>query len=417
MFIAIWRKITLTYLSLVFKNIRKFIQHKPFLFLFLVISQIVCVIVIFLVCGFVDNANRSSEVIQEAQKEFSITLIPENVNIDDDYFNIYDDGNGNYFYPNGTPISKEEMETIEKQKYPEGYYTEQNLMKNVKGKLEKFVKFLGDDYSSVSIDAKIDDTYGALDVSSKYPNGNDMLSKELLDFYSSSKKIVRLNPNSYTTESGEPVKTGDKIELGGVEYTVELAENDVVGINIPYSSLNDNFYVINLWMYTKNACSPERCEEISEKIKELFNTDNYYPPQPRILEELQNIQLAYSISAAVIIMILLNISKVYSYVLTYRKKSFAVMNICGASKAKIFLIYLIELMLTLIVTFGIALLIFQTLILQPISASYPNFLISMTAQTYLIIFGIYFVVAVLIMSLTISRFINKSAVEMERSGN
>ncbi|MDY2782430.1 MAG: hypothetical protein SOT80_03380 [Candidatus Pseudoruminococcus sp.] len=75
------------------------------------------------------------------------------------------------------------------------------------------------------------------------------------------------------------------------------------------------------------------------------------------------------------------------------------------------------LMLTLIVTFGIALLIFHTLILQPIAVSYPNFLLSMTPQTYLIIFGLYFVISILIMSLTISRFINKSAVEMERSGD
>ena len=153
-------------------------------------------------------------------------------------------------------------------------------------------------------------------------------------------------------------------------------------------------------------------------MKELFGDEKEFsPPEPRVLDEVQNIQLAYGITAAVIIMIILNISRVYSYVLTYRKKPFAIMNICGASKRKIFLIYLVELMLTLIVTFGIALLIFHTLILQPIAVSYPNFLISMTLQTYLIIFGIYFVIAVLIMSLTISRFISKSAVEMERSGD
>lgn len=61
-------------LSITFKNIKKFIQHKPFLFAFLVISQIVCVIVVFLVCGFVDNANRESKVIQEGANIFWINL-------------------------------------------------------------------------------------------------------------------------------------------------------------------------------------------------------------------------------------------------------------------------------------------------------------------------------------------------------
>lgn len=61
-------------LSVTFKNIKKFIQHKPFLFAFLVISQIVCVIVVFLVCGFVDNANRKSIVIQEGFTQFSVSI-------------------------------------------------------------------------------------------------------------------------------------------------------------------------------------------------------------------------------------------------------------------------------------------------------------------------------------------------------
>lgn len=404
-------------LSVTFKNIKKFIQHKPFLFSFLVISQIVCVIVVFLVCDFVDDANRSSKVIQEAEKEFRITLIPKNIDLDDENINIYTDGEGNYFHSDGTPISKEEMEKLDKEKYPEGYYTERNLMKNVKKNLQELIEFLGDDYASVTIDARTDDTYGASHISSIYPQNNNELSKDLLDFYNLSEKIARLSPDSYTTESGKPVKVGDKIKLGGVEYTAAIVENDIVSINVPYAALDDNFYVVNLWAYTKKECSPERCNEISEKIEKLFNTDNYSPPEPRVLEELQNIQLAYDITAAVIIMIILNISRVYSYVLTYRKKPFAVMNICGASRGKIFLIYLTELMLTLIVTFGVGLLIFHTLILQPIAVSYPNFLISMTPQTYLIIFGIYFVISILIMSLTISRFINKSAVEMERSGD
>lgn len=401
-------------LMTIFKNIEKFICHKPFLFLFLILSQVICTVVIFLICGFVDNANRSSEVIQEAQKEFSVNLVTD----DYDLMNsLYTDGEGNYFDQDGNPISEEELKNFYNQKYPDGYYSDKNYVKNIKYKIKDLVDFLGEDYGSVSILGRVDDTYGAYYFSSGYPISDRDVSKELSEFYNSSENIIRLDPNVYTNEAGEPLKIGDKINLGGVDYTVKVLQDDVANMDIPYKALQDNFYVTTVWVWLKDIPSQERCDEISEKIKSMFETDDYSSPKPRVLEELQNIQLAYGISAAAIIMILLNISRVYSYALTYRKKSFAVMNICGASKSKVFLMYLLELMLTLLATFGIGLIIFHTLVLQPVAAIYPNFLISMTPQTYLIIFGIYFVVSILVMSLTISRFISRSAVEMERSAD
>lgn len=283
--------------------------------------------------------------------------------------------------------------------------------------MEEFIKFLGDNYSGIAIFGQVDDKVASISFLSGLSKDESEISKELSDFNNSNKNIMRISTSDCESVFGKKPVVGDKVNLGGQEYTISIIDEDIAGIDIPYNSIPDNFLINTIAVYTVEPCTPKESSEISEKIKELFQTENFDPPEPRVLDEVQNIQLAYGITAAVIIMIILNISRVYSYVLTYRKKPFAIMNICGASKRKIFLIYLVELMLTLIVTFGIALLIFHTLILQPIAVSYPNFLISMTSQTYLIIFGIYFVVAVLIMSLTISRFISKSAVEMERSGD
>ena len=283
--------------------------------------------------------------------------------------------------------------------------------------MEEFIKFLGDNYSGIAIFGQVDDKVASISFLSGLSKDESEISKELSDFNNSNKNIMRISTSDCESVFGKKPVVGDKVNLGGQEYTISIIDEDIAGIDIPYNSIPDNFLINTIAVYTVEPCTPKESSEISEKIKELFQTENFDTPEPRVLDEVQNIQLAYGITAAVIIMIILNISRVYSYVLTYRKKPFAIMNICGASKRKIFLIYLVELMLTLIVTFGIALLIFHMLILQPIAVSYPNFLISMTLQTYLIIFGIYFVVAVLIMSLTISRFISKSAVEMERSGD
>lgn len=408
--------IILTGLSLVFKNIKKFIQHKPFLFAFLVISQIVCVIVVFLVCGFVDNANRESKIIQEGLNVFNVDVTNAGNGLDGYIEGWSSDAGTTYTDSNGKIYTEEEAKA-NNMKYPDGYFSDVCYFKNFKSKMAEFIEILGDNYSGFTIFGQVNDSLAAQKFSSGGSTDNSDVSEEIKNFQKSNENILRISKSDCESEFGKEPVIGDKVKLGNKEYTISIIDENVAYINIPYNTIPDDFIISYIWVYTVEPCTPKESAEISEKIKELFQTEYFDPPEPRVLDEVQNIQLAYGITAAVIIMIILNISRVYSYVLTYRKKPFAIMNICGASKRKIFLIYLVELMLTLIVTFGIALLIFHTLILQPIAVSYPNFLISMTLQTYLIIFGIYFVIAVLIMSLTISRFISKSAVEMERSGD
>lgn len=403
-------------LSVTFKNIKKFIQHKPFLFAFLVISQIVCVIVVFLVCGFVDNANRESKIIQEGLNVFNVDVTNAGNGLDGYIEGWSSDAGTTYTDSNGKIYTEEEAKA-NNMKYPDGYFSDVCYFKNFKSKMAEFIEILGDNYSGFTIFGQVNDSLAAQKFSSGGSTDNSDVSEEIKNFQKSNENILRISKSDCESEFGKEPVIGDKVKLGNKEYTISIIDENVAYINIPYNTIPDDFIISYIWVYTVEPCTPKEAAEISEKIKELFQTEYFDPPEPRVLDEVQNIQLAYGITAAVIIMIILNISRVYSYVLTYRKKTFAIMNICGASKRKIFLIYLVELMLTLIVTFGIALLIFHMLILQPIAVSYPNFLISMTLQTYLIIFGIYFVVAVLIMSLTISRFISKSAVEMERSGD
>ena len=403
-------------LSVTFKNIKKFIQHKPFLFAFLVISQIVCVIVVFLVCGFVDNANRESKIIQEGLNVFNVDVTNAGNGLDGYIEGWSSDAGTTYTDSNGKIYTEEEAKA-NNMKYPDGYFSDVCYFKNFKSKMAEFIEILGDNYSGFTIFGQVNDSLAAQKFSSGGSTDNSDVSEEIKNFQKSNENILRISKSDCESEFGKEPVIGDKVKLGNKEYTISIIDENVAYINIPYNTIPDDFIISYIWVYTVEPCTPKESAEISEKIKELFQTEYFDPPEPRVLDEVQNIQLAYGITAAVIIMIILNISRVYSYVLTYRKKPFAIMNICGASKRKIFLIYLVELMLTLIVTFGIALLIFHTLILQPIAVSYPNFLISMTLQTYLIIFGIYFVIAVLIMSLTISRFISKPAVEMERSGD
>lgn len=402
-------------LAITFKNIKKFIQNKPLLFAFLVISQIVCTVVVFLVCGFVDNAYRSSKVIEEGQKIFWIDITNNGNGMDAFTAVLGEDGNMCYEDGAGNIYSEEEIDSIE---YPEGYYSDICYFKNFKPKTEEFIKILEENFNSFTISGFVDNTVGSqMFISGISSPDNQEVSDEIKEFKNSNENILRISTTDCKSAFGKEPVIGDKVKLGNKEYTISIIDENVAGPNIPYNTIPDNFIVSSMYIYTKEPCTPKESAKIQKKIEELFGTREYEPPEPRVLEELQNIQLAYGVTAAVILMVLLNISRVYSYVLTYRKKSLAVMSICGASKGKIFAIYLTELLLTLVATFGIGLLIFHTLLLHPIASIYPNFLISMTPMTYLTIFGIYFVIASLVMSITISMFIFKSSVEMERSGD
>lgn len=382
--------------SLVFKNITKFIKHKPLLFVFLILSQIACVIGIIFVCALMDNAFRSEKVVQQGMTEFNISLFEDK-----------------YDYEDPAAIPDDEEAEDNSSRY---IFNDVAKIKNLKPKLDEFVDFLGEDFDGIGIMGLVNDTDEADFFVSGYPVRDDDLSDERNEFNLSKERLVRLDPKVYSEKYGKELKVGDKIEINGIEYEVAILESGVVAYDIPYAAMQDDFVCTVLWVGTKEVCSAERCEEINRKIEELFETDNYVPPQPIELEELQNINMAYTVTAAVVLMVLLNISRIYTYVLSYRKKSFAVMSICGASKDKIFAIYLIELLLTLAVTYGVGVLLFDTLILPPMSAAYPNFLKFISPEVYLTVFGIYIVIALIIMSLTISMFMTKTSVDMERSG-
>ncbi len=53
------------WIKLIFLNIRELIRHKPFLFLFIIVSQIICIMAAFTVAGMMDAVTKPPEVKDE----------------------------------------------------------------------------------------------------------------------------------------------------------------------------------------------------------------------------------------------------------------------------------------------------------------------------------------------------------------
>lgn len=394
----------LHYLLSAIKNIKKLIKTKPLLYTFLIVSQIICIIVITLVSCLVYNAYETEHEIKDEEKSFSLILAnyPES----DSEFITYDSSDEQ-------EAKKENVEDT----LLSGYYNESCYMKNIRPKLNELAEFLGDDLCYITFWGSVNSKSNALFFTSGIHSPKyEYESEQLKYFENSNKNILRLDPFEYEDVFGKVPVVGDKLNINGIQYTVEITEKNVAALNMPYASLQDGFLVNTIFIGTIDVCTAERNKEIANKLNELFGYDNDLTvPVMRDLQEQQNIYMTYIITAVIILMVLLNISRIYSYILAYRKKAFAVMSICGVSKFKIFIIYFIELIFTLIATYGIGTFIFNMFILPSLETLYPSIVKFTTANMYMVLFAIYILTSLIVMSITILTFIRKSSLDMKRS--
>ena len=88
------------WVSLVFKNIKIFMKTKTVLFLFIVVSQIICIIAAFAVAGMVDAVTPEPEDDRSyTQKMFSILFTPnKESNPYTDFFELFDEKEKKFIY-------------------------------------------------------------------------------------------------------------------------------------------------------------------------------------------------------------------------------------------------------------------------------------------------------------------------------
>ena len=128
-------------------------------------------------------------------------------------------------------------------------------------------------------------------------------------------------------------------------------------------------------------------------------TDNITDPVPTPLMEKQFNNMIYVVSAIVMAVVLLNILRLYAFILSTRKKAIGVYTICGSTKLKVFLIYILEIIITMTVSFVIAVLLFHFALITPIDTLYPTFANIFGIKSYLLAFAVYMVIGLIFMTL------------------
>ena len=414
------------WLLLLIKNIVKFIKNRLVLFLFIVVSQILCVVTVLTVAGMMYAVSPTPQD-ERGYFEKRFLLNFEKYDENSLYYYLFDENDKKFVYC-GTDTAKvkaiEEkyakrgQEEIEKygqiihslhtltSPYPSNL---DNLPKfgEIKSKCENIVRESSNEllhyYITGYVDGNINYLYTA-------QNGDRTYMEEYCRDIFGSYNLVSIKRSKYFDTPYQDVKTGDIINLDNKQLVIseikewEDSSDENYGegetkFHLLFENAGDNFTVCTINFFIKDTTDIKGIEKIQNAIEKEFGSEvKAEVPKPMPLMEKQFNNMIYVVSVIIIFVVLMNILRLYAFIMSTRKKTFAIFSICGAEKLQIFLIYIFEILLTMFFSFAVGLTIFQFAMVSPISILYPSFEDIFTPKFYLSIFGLYILSGMIIIS-------------------
>ena len=423
---------------LVFKNLKLFIKNKPVLFVFIIITQIVCVLSALTVAGMIDAVTPTEEEeLPYWQSIYNVSYGKYNENIDKRpmYNIIYDLESGDLVY-NGTDENKsneiessylEEREasyekygTTSERYYSYSFnmpdnYTELPKMSDVRENLDKVIEVFGDDFESIYISGYTDDTYLF------YCNidyGSTEYIQSFKPYLLEQESSIEIFRDTKFNTMFKDVQMGDTVKINNTNYIVTKINEDRganMGCRVLYSCADDDFIISSVSLLPNEDTTQEKRAEISELLKKLFGYEvDITDPEPIPLAEKQFNNMVYVVSFILIAVVLLNIARLYTYIMSKRQKTIALCQLCGADKFKSFLLYITEIVITLIVTYIVGVLIFHYGLVSLIALVFPTFAEFFTIQIYANIFIAYVVIGIVIITMNLIPLIRKTIIESKK---
>ena len=428
------------YLWLTFQNIKTFAKTKPVLLLFIILSQVVCIVAAFSVAGLIDVVTPDPEDERsDGQKMFFVSFTPNRASEPIvPFFQVFDEKDKKFLYVGtdkneverirsqfnqiaGPDQKEEDIHTID---INEGvrYVSIDNLHSfgEIREKLNEVIRTSMNDVLNYSITGYTDDT---MNTSFEAEGGDsEWLRTYRSGIYGDDHKVI-VTRNPYADTPYQTIQTGDRVTIGKTEYTAvevknrsSMPPNAQTSLSLMANAIDDSFKVDSFQMLLTDKAGAEEIARIQQKIAEVFGDEmpEVTPPQPKPLMEKQFNNMIYVLSFMIIVVVILNVSRLYTFIMSTRKKSLAVFSICGASRRTIFAIYIAEILLMLLISFVLGVLLFRFALMDTIAVIYPSFTRFFTPPVYLMIFGIYIVVGLVIMTANIIPVVRKSVTELKK---
>ncbi len=404
------------FILLTFKNIKKFIIRHTALFIMLILVQIICCVAAFISCGMANNLYFVEEKVEEPS-EFTFSFETDEEVEGMGVVKKYSDSGeliDTYYVPQGASLDDENSKTYTMEhKYAVS-------MGEARPKLNEFVEYMKQ-YNITDVELllyhnKITDLRTAPPQFISYiPFDGANVSMDDIYFKTDEKIILApVYDKNGDVDKGCFYKLGEKYNINGYEYKCVAPSNGFY--IIPYNALDDNFVVACANIYVSEHFTKQQIDDAVDKFNSLFGTNiqDTSTPDPYDPLEMQFNKMIYVIAIVIMIVIILAIAKFYNYILSERLGTLAILRLCGCNRVKTHIIYMLEIIITMIITSAAGALIFKYLVFDYIAYYYPSFIEFYKPHIFIIVLAAYTLLALIIMFFTIIPSTKASIVEMKK---
>ena len=209
---------------------------------------------------------------------------------------------------------------------------------------------------------------------------------------------------------------GKRVHLFGKEYEViGIAEQGFNTVDVPFSSLPDDLIIQSVNIQANKPISTYCYRHMKQAFEEVFGDYVNFPEMYTVDTEektfyvsIMMISVVLSALAAIILAIL------YRYIIFTRRKTMSVMRLCGCTRGKIRLMYLLEIIGSASLIFALCAAVYHKLILGKLTYFLDRIDEVYTWSTYLYIYGVFIGVLFVVINIMISTQLDRQPVNMFR---
>ncbi len=295
--------------------------------------------------------------------------------------------------------TQEKVGELEEDQYVYWYrplQTEQGT-NDIKRKFKQLTDYLGDDFNYANIHLSF--------------NGQDGNPMEIMTYLTNANlKELEMDkkPVFYLVKELKDHVNNGKIALDGKEYDAVVtneSEENHISITIPLSSVSSEFNCSLFMLTTQNRPTKQSIEDLNNKCFELFGANCQSSPKPVDLMEIQINNSFYFYTFLIVILVTLNLSVFYRYIISLRTKMIKVYMISGATSFDVVAILVIEAVISMLSAFAVSYIVFRNILLPICSKIYPNFAQYYSSEFYVKTLLMYIAVSILLLAIMYTPYI------------
>ncbi len=154
----------------------------------------------------------------------------------------------------------------------------------------------------------------------------------------------------FTSESKVVLNTADEGYKIGNTFFIDGHEYEIIGINwsnqvyneVTYQNFIENYSTTQISVEFLEIPTLKQIKETSNHISSIMPNSVVYEPENVNFVDYFTGSSEYIISICIVVLSILNISYLYTYVLSKRKRLFCIYRLCGASSKKVEFLLLLE---------------------------------------------------------------------------